>query len=315
MKTLPTIGAALLLIGAAYSCKDGARDEESATAVTTKRIDSAAETSQSAPDNGNQPATTSAASTKNDNGRKLIRTADMKFKVDDVAKSTYAIENTVQKFGGIVTNTNLQSVVSDRDQVQVSPDSTLETTRYTVENNMTFRVPDTGLDTVVKAIAKQVDYLDFRIIKAEDASLQMLSNDMTQARNQAHKKRMENAIDKQPRRLNDIAAAQNDLLNKQENADNTVLQNLATKDKIAFSTVTLAIYESEKVRQQLIANPKNVNAYRPHIGLQIWDSLKTGWFILEGILAFVAKLWSLILIAFAAVFIYRRYGRKIQPVM
>ena len=310
MKTLPTIGVALLLLTAAYSCKDGSHDE--AADVTSAESDATTESKTLALPvaNGQALATSSAASTKNDNGRQFIRTADLKFKVDDVAQSTDAIESTVQKFGGIVTNTNLQSVISEHNETQVSPDSTLETTKYTVENSMTFRVPNRQLDTVVKAIAKQVDYLDFRVIKAEDASLQMLSNDMAQARNDAHKKRMENAIDKQPRKLNDIRTSENDLLNKQENADNTVVENLATRDKVAFSTVTLALYEKEKVKQELVANEKSVNAYRPHIGLQIWDSLKTGWFILEGILAFVAKLWSLILIALIGIFLFKKYGKK-----
>ena len=124
---------------------------------------------------------------------------------------------------------------------------------------------------------------------------------------------MESAIDKQPRKLNDIDASENGLLTKQENADNSKIENLAINDKVAFSTVTLAIYESEKVKQELVANEKSVNAYRPHIGLQIWDSLKTGWFILEGILAFIAKLWSLILIAILGVLLYKKYGRKVKP--
>jgi len=307
MKTLPTIGVALLVVSAVYSCKQ--KSEESADFSATESKVVSTEVADQA------LASTSAASTKNDNGRKFIRTADIKFKVNDVAKSTYAIENTVQKFGGIVTNTNLQSVISEHNETQVSPDSTLETTKYTVENSMTLRVPNRQLDTVVKAIAKQVHYLDFRIIKAEDASLLMLSNDMAQARNDAHKQRMENAIDKEPRKLKDITSAEDGLFDKQETADNALVENLATKDKIAYSTVTLAIYESEKVRQELVANEKSVNAYRPHIGLQIWDSLKTGWFILEGILAFIAKLWSLILIALIVIFLYRKYGKKMKPVM
>lgn len=307
MKTLPRIGMALLLLAAAYSCHQAEEKATEANATTTE--------SASDEESPQALAATSAASTKNDQGRKLMRTADMKFKVDDVAKSTYAIENTVQKFGGIVTNTNLQSVVSERKETQVSPDSTLETTIYTVENSMTLRVPNRELDTVVKTIAKQVNYLDFRIIKADDASLQMLTNDLAQSRNSAHKKRMENAIDKQPRKLNDITATENNLLAKQESSDNAKIESLAMNDKIAFSTVTLSIYGSEKVKQELVANEKSVNAYRPHVGLQIWDSLKTGWFILEGILAFIAKLWSLILIAIALILVYRKYGRKMKPVM
>lgn len=312
MKNFPALGVALLLV-AAYSCKN-ADNSESRSVVTTEESVAADAVSGEGTPAGNAIAS-SAASAKNDHGRKFMRTADMKFKVRDVAKSTYAIENTVQKFGGIVTNTNLQSVVSEHNKVQVSPDSILETTKYTVENNVTMRIPNRQLDTVIKCIAKQVDYLDFRVIKAEDASLQLLANDMAQARNVAHRKRMQDAIDKQPRKLNDIASGENDLLDKQETADGTKIQNLAMNDRVAFSTVTLAMYESEKVRQELVANEKSVNAYRPHIGLQVWDSLKTGWFILEGILAFIAKLWSLILIAVAAIFLIRKYGKKAKPVM
>lgn len=296
MKTLPTIGVALLLL-AAYACSKSGQNEESAS-----------------PD-AKMLATTNAASTANDRGRQFIRTADMKFKVKDVAQSTYAIENTVGKFGGFVTHTNLQSVVSEKKETQVSPDSTLQTTKFTVENNLTFRVPNHRLDTVVKSIAKQVDYLDFRVIKAEDASLQLLANNMAQSRNEAHRNRMQNAIDKQPRKLNDIANSESDLLNKQENADNTKLENLSLTDKVAYSTVTLALYQNEKVKQELVANEKSVNAYRPHIGLQIWDSLKTGWFILEGLLAFVAQLWSLILLALIGVFFFRKYTRKAKPAL
>ena len=290
------MGVALLLL-AAYACAKSGENAEAAA------------------DEAKSLAKTSAASTANDQGRQFIRTADMKFKVKDVAQSTYAIENTVQKFGGFVTQTNLQSVVSEHHETQVSPDSTLQTTKFTVENNLTFRVPNRKLDTVVKSIAKQVDYLDFRVIKAEDASLQLLANNMAQTRNDAHRERMQNAIDKQPRKLNDIANSENDLLDKQETADNTKLENLSLKDKVAYSTVTLALYQNQKVKQELVANEKSVNAYRPHIGLQIWDSLKTGWFILEGILAFVAQLWSLILLALIGIFLFRKYNRKAKPAL
>ncbi|CAM3292677.1 DUF4349 domain-containing protein [Flavobacterium longum] len=289
------MGVALLLL-AAFACAKSGENAEAAEEAKTL-------------------ASSSAASTTNDQGRQFIRTADMKFKVKDVAQSTYAIENTVQKFGGFVTHTNLQSVVSQHKETQVSPDSTLQTTKFTVENNLTFRVPNHRLDTVVKSIAKQVDYLDFRVIKAEDASLQLLANNMAQHRTDAHRDRMQNAIDKQPRKLNDIANSENDLLDKQETADNTKLESLSLKDKVAYSTVTLALYQNEKVRQELVANEKSVNAYRPHIGLQIWDSFKTGWFILEGILAFIAQLWSLILLALIGIFLFRKYSRKAKPAL
>lgn len=301
MKTIPKTGVALLLLAFAIACSNHESKSEEATSDATATEESV--------------ASSSAAVEKNIPGKKFIRTADVKFRVKDVAKSTYAIENTVNKFGGFVTYTNLQSNVSEKKEVQVSPDSTLETTKYNVENNITFRVPNRQLDTVVKTIAKQVDYLDFRIIKAEDASLKMLANNMATTRNDAHKQRMQNAIDKQPRKLNDIASSENDLLDKQQQTDDTKLENISMNDQVAYSTVTMALYQRESFTQELVANEKSVNAYRPHIGLQIWDSLKTGWFILEGILAFIAKLWSLILIALIAIFLFKKYGKKAKPIM
>lgn len=290
---------ALLLLAFAIACKNSESDEEHSAEASA----------------GESIASSSAAAEKSIPGKKFIRTADVKFRVKDVAKSTYAIENTVTKFGGFVTYTSLQSHISEKKEVRVSPDSTLETTKYNVENNITFRVPNRQLDTVVKTIAKQVDYLDFRIIKAEDATLRMLANNMAQGRNDAHKHRMQNAIDKQPRKLGDIASSENDLLDKQQQTDNTKLENLSMNDQVAYSTVTMALYQRESFTQELVANEKSVNAYRPHIGLQIWDSLKTGWFILEGILAFIAKLWSLILIAIIAIFLFKKYGKKAKPVL
>ena len=78
--------------------------------------------------------------------------ADIKFKVKNVPKSTYAIEDATTKFGGFVTYTNLQSTISEKNETKVSQDSTLETTKYIVENNITIRVPNTRLDTVIKTI-------------------------------------------------------------------------------------------------------------------------------------------------------------------
>ena len=137
----------------------------------------------------------SAALEPKNSNRKFVRTADIKFKVKNVANSTYAIENTTNKFGGFVTYTNLQSTISDKSETKINQDSTLEITKYRVENNITIRVPNIRLDTVIKTIAKQIDFLEYRIIKADDVSLQMLSNQLTQNRTENQKKRSKKAID------------------------------------------------------------------------------------------------------------------------
>ena len=289
MKTISKVGITALLIAVLlFSCK---KTEETP-------LEPASESSMS------EVASSSAAVEKKDSNRKFIRTADIKFKVKNVPQSTYAIENATNKFGGFVTYTNLLSTISEKIDSKISLDSTLQTTKYTVENNITIRVPNTRLDTVIKTIAKQIDFLDYRVIKADDVSIQMLANQLAQNRSVNHEKRLENAIDNRGKKLNDVVDAETNLDAKKEQNDNKKLENLSLQDQVNFSTLTLQIYQRETIKQEMVANEKS---YRQNIGSQILDSLKTGWFMLEGIIAFVVQLWPLILIAILGFLVYKKY--------
>jgi hypothetical protein len=297
MKQVSKLGLALLLLGIAFACKQADASEE-ANAVATSDTAST------------EIISSNAATVQKENNRKFVRTADLKFKVKNVAKSTYAIENIVSKNGGFITFTDLKSNINQHDENQVSQDSILETTHYTVDNTITLRVPNTQLDTVLKLLTKEIDFLDSRLIKADDVALQLLSNKLAQKRLNNHQKRLEKDIDTKGRKLKEITEAEDILLNKEAESDNSLINNLTLEDQVNFSTVTLYLYQREAIKQELVANEKSINRYRPHIGLQILDSLKTGWFIFETIIAFVLQLWSIILILLVALFIYKKYVRK-----
>lgn len=298
MKTIVKLGlTTLVIIALLFSCKKA--DYASSEETTDYKI-SADSTAVSS----------SAAVEKKDSKQKFIRTADIKFKVKNVVKSTYAIENATQKFGGFVTYTNLQSNIHDQIKTKISQDSTLETTKYTVENNITIRVPNTQLDTVIKTIAKQIDFLDFRVIKADDVSLKLLSNQLSQKRSTNTEKRVEKAIDEKGKKINDIMEAENTLANQKEANDNRTIDNLSLQDQINFSTVTLQLYQNETIRQEIMPSEKNSDAYKPNLGIQVLDSLKNGWYILESVFVFIINLWPFILIGFGTFFLYKKYIKK-----
>jgi hypothetical protein len=143
-------------------------------------------------------------------------------------------------------------------------------------------------------------------------SLQLLSNQLTQNRNSTQQRRIEKAIDSKGKKLSQIIDAEEALAGKNENYDQAKLSNLALKDQIAFSTVTLKIYQPETTRKELVAS---VVTPRPNIGLQLIESIKTGWYILESVLAFVVQLWSLALLAFLGFLVYRKTLRKTKPAL
>ncbi len=253
-------------------------------------------------------ASSSAAVEKNkDSTRKFIRTADLKFKVKDVIRTTYKIEDITARFDGFVTYTKLNSDISSKMTIPISADSSLETTFFVVENTMTLRVPNTQLDTTLKTIAKLIDFLDYRIIKADDVGLQVLANSLTQQRVNRHSARLTDAIDNRGKKLHETTNAEENLLDKQEQSDNAKIANLELKDQINYSTIQLFIYQRTDIKREVVCNYKNIDAYEPGFGAKLKESLKFGWEILEALVLFVSKLWTLILIAFIIFFVVKKY--------
>ena len=250
----------------------------------------------------------SAAEETKDTARKFIRTAEMKFKVKNVFDATYKIEDLTKGFGGFVTYTHLSSAINHVSNVAVSADSSLETTYYEVKNTMTIRVPNTKLDSTLRAVALYIEFLDYRTITADDVALQLLTNKLTQKRIRRHEKRLEDAIDNRGKKLNETTNAEENLYYKKEQGDAATISNLSLNDQINFSTVKLDFYQRETLKRELIANDKNITAYQPGFGAKIWEALVEGWSWLSSFFVIITRLWGFILLGIVMYVLIRRFG-------
>ena len=254
-------------------------------------------------------SSSAALENPNDTTRKMIRTANIKFKVKDVIKATYNIENIVVKHNGFVENTNLASQINYTKETQVKEDSILLNTYYSVINTLVLRVPNTQLDTTLKEIAKFVEFMDYRVINARDVTLDLLSKRLEQNRLARYDSRMTNAIDNKGKRLNDVSDAENNLLHKQAQADEAKLANLQILDKIKYSTITLFLYQNQSIKYEVIAKEKTIKPYSIPLGTRFMDALKFGWTIIVEFFMFLINIWPIILIAIL-VFWGVKYYRK-----
>jgi Domain of unknown function (DUF4349) len=268
----------------------------------TKQQDSFAENSASSAENlPSSHLSSSAAEIKKDALKNFVITADMRFKVDNVIKTTYNIESVTRKNGGMVVFTELKSEIHENNSAQISPDSSLETTTFTVGNVMTLRIPNNKLDTTLREISKNVAFIDYRIIKVEDVSLEMMSNTLAQKRNEKGAERVANSESK---KLNfDI---ENQGIYTQEAADNAKISNLLLNDKVKLSTVELNIYQNKQTTTKLVHSVPRSTGFGRSLGYEIVESLKFGWSIIESIIVFVLKLWSLILLFGVVFYIFKR---------
>ncbi|MDR0792881.1 MAG: DUF4349 domain-containing protein [Chitinophagaceae bacterium] len=257
-------------------------------------------------------SSSAAVVNQKDTVHKFIRTADLKFKVKNVYTATQTIEDITNQLGGFVTYTKLNSNINNQTTTAISADSSLVTTYYTMVNSVVLRVPNTQLDTTLKAIATLIDFLDYRIIKADDVALQLLANKLAKNRLSKSEQRLADAIDNRGKKLQETTNAEDVLSNKQEQRDNATLSNLSLQDQINFSTVNLSIYQNQAVKREVISNNKNIAEYTPGMSSKLLDALKSGWLVMQTIIVFVVNIWPLILLIAIGFFLYKRYGNRLK---
>lgn len=240
---------------------------------------------------------------------KFIRTGDIRFRVNSVAESTYKIEDITKRFKGFVTYTSLNSRIDRQTERIVSVDSILKTTYFTVENTITIRVPSKNLDTTLKQIALLVEYLDYRNINANDVRLQILSNKLEKRRLARYNERLSKISDNgNANYMDDKAYIEENLLQKQAEADQTLIDDLSLEDQIEYSTITLSIYQNQEMDHELIANEANIEEFKPSLGSRIGESLKTGWNFIENLVVGLIAAWPLFIIVLVVLLVLRKNG-------
>ena len=255
----------------------------------------------------------SAAIQGSDTTHKFIRTADLRFRVKDVVKATIGIEDIVGAHKGWVTKTQLRSGSLGQELVPVSADSILEISRYELINTITLRVPNTELDSTLRQIGRWVDLFEHRDILADDIRLRMMANAMAVRRAKAHSSRVSAAIDDQGRKLKETLAAEEALEASDQRRDQGILNNMDLNDRVAFSTVSIAIFQRPLVRKEMIANERSIDGYRPSLWSRIGTSLKDGWNLVELMVVGLLSIWPVVMILGGALWLVLSRSRKRKP--
>jgi len=238
---------------------------------------------------------------KADSNRAFVRTADLSFKVKDVKNATFDIERIVSEHNGYVTSSILESDVIYKNSLRVSKDSMLDITNYTVHNNIIMRIPNTELDKTLTEITGLIDYLDYRKIKAEDVTKEFLAAKFSENRFVNHKKRLEKAIDDKGKKLDQMVEAENELLVKQEWADNSKLNTMELAHDVSYSTVSINIYQKETTKKEMYAYSAPVEPYTPNFGNKFISSVTDGAAVFGDILLFFVKLWPIAIVVIGIV--------------
>lgn len=270
-------------------------------------------TTQSAVTYSFNASTTSSSAAKeaNDPSKKFVRTADLKFRVKEVVKSTQQIEDITSKFGGYVAYTSLESQQVGSSIEPYGEDSLIEVSKYQLKNEMVLRVPNTRLDSLLRAIGTLVDHFDYRKIEAGDVTLQYEMNERSAKVDRRTGGRIEDAIDGKGRRLYDITDAEDLVRTSATSADAADIENLRLLNDVKYSKVTLSIYEKPNVMTSISVSDAVYQKYKPSFGTRLVAALTHSWnFILE-IFLFFMQIWFLPVIGLIVYLVYRKNNRVV----
>lgn len=234
---------------------------------------------------------------------KIVKTADMKFRVKDVQHTKETLGSILKAEGGTIAEFNTHSVVRQNDKVKYSADSLLELISYRVEGLVVARIPSEKLDDFTNQVAKMAVFIDDQSLKQDDLSLNYLSNQLKNKNKVEAVAQLNNSVSGKK-----VSVAEKSLALKDDLVDNKV-NNLLTDRNVRYSTITLNFYQDNTVKKMIVVND-NLSDYRPDFFKRFWLSFQNGWGVFKEFILILANLWALILLAVAGYFVFRHYRRK-----
>jgi hypothetical protein len=232
----------------------------------------------------------------NDTNHVFMRNADMRCSVKDVRKATFALESIVRKYDGYVTYTSLSGNKALYYSNRISKDSATETYRLNIYNDITLRVPNENLDSMLIEMNELIEFIDNRTIKAEDVKLQLLAMSLKAKRNTQHAKNLSNAVTNQGKKLPQTIDGLNDIDNAKASYDEQQISIMDLKDKVSYSTVKLYVYQPEVVEYKKVAFVAPVEPYTPSFSDKLASTGQTSLVILQYLVLFFVVIWPFLLI-------------------
>jgi len=232
---------------------------------------------------------------------KIIKTADMRFRVKDVQQTKEKLSSAIKAEGGTIAEFTVQSNIQQTEKVKYSADSLLELTSYRTEGSIIAKVPSEKLDEFTNKVAKLAVFIDQQSLKMDDQGIVYLSNKLKNENRVEAVQQLNKHANKKSNNVETSLSLKDDYVDKK-------IENLMIDSKVQYSTITLNFYQDNTVKSILIGND-DLYSYRPNFFTRLGLSFQNGWYIFKEFILVVMNLWVWILIAVAVYFSFK-YCRK-----
>lgn len=233
---------------------------------------------------------------------KIIKTADMRFRVKDVQQTKEKLSAAIRAEGGTIAEFTIQSNIQQSEKVKYSADSLLELTAYRTEGAVTAKIPSDKLDEFTNKVAKMAVFVDFQSMKLDDQSLVYLSNKLKSQNRVEATQQLNKHANKKSNNVETALMVKDDYVDKK-------IQNMQIDSRVQYSNITLNFYQDNTVKKMIVAND-TLYDYKPDFLRRFVLNIQNGWVIFKEFVLILTNLWMLFLLLIAGYFTFRYYRKK-----
>ncbi|PHN00696.1 DUF4349 domain-containing protein [Flavilitoribacter nigricans] len=203
--------------------------------------------------------------------RKLIKTANIRFQVEDLEKSTEKIKALTQEYSGIITGMFQNN------------------NHYSIRNNLTIRVPAADLDRFLDAVELESIYTEQKSITAQDVTEEFLDISTRLETKKAVRDRYISILREKAQSVKDILDAEEKIRVIQEEIESIEGRLKYINNRTSLSTVNVEIYQEVEYEAPPVAHGKSFFT-------KLKDGFLNGWDLILDLAVGLVSIWPILLI-------------------
>ncbi len=289
---------------------DGA-DEMSPTEVENSDFIMANANVGNVPKSSNNKLNTEDINPKNTYNTKIIKTADLKIKVDNVKMASTKIANLVDMNGGYISSENLQSTKNYYQTIEKTEDYKIEEYEVVTSNVIYIRVPTQNFQKVLsgmKGIAVSEDYVR---IDAQDVTEEYYDLETRLKAKKEVEKRYIEILRSKAKTVSEILTAEEKIRVIREEIEVVEGRLKYLQNKVSLSSIQIELYQDPIFVQETI----KYKQYQ-ETGWSFWEkagkALSTGWNAILAFLIGLLYIWPFIIVFGSILYFLRKKYKKMK---
>ena len=213
--------------------------------------------------------------------RKIIRNADFRMQVDNVEKSTAQIENMIKLKGGYTSSVNLS------------------TNGSYVNNNITIRIPNEKLDSLLDDITKEATHVDHKRITSTDVTEEFVDLKIRLETKKQVRDRYIDILQNKAKTVEEILSSEERIRVIQEEIESKEGRLRYLSNQVSLSTIHLEIYQYDGTG---IVRATYLN--------KVGRAFANGWDNMKGFLLVLVNLWPFWIMLGIIIYFVRKWRTR-----